>query len=69
MNEMRKALEAGGTVVHIHQVDAKTGKILSQRKSRRREAKRSLQAEGLSGRQIKKLLKQARREEKADRGE
>lgn len=61
-NHLRHAAAAGATL-RMFKVTAKTPQLVSTR----RQAKKALQAQGLSGRQIRKLRKQARREERVRR--
>jgi hypothetical protein len=61
VNQLRKAAEAGARVVRIVQKDPKSGKVLTQRVNVRRREEREM---GLSGRQLRKLRKEARREER-----
>lgn len=69
MNHLRKAAEAGAAVMVLVQKDVKTGQVLAQRHNAARQAKKAFQAQGLSGRQIRKLRQQARREEAARRAD
>lgn len=64
MNHARRAAEAGAARI-ILQRDLKSGEILTERRNDRRQAKKAFKAQGLSGRQIRKLIKEARRAQRA----
>lgn len=68
MNNVRKAFDAGATVHRLVPVDAE-GKKLGQLVNPKRQAKNKLKAAGLSGRQIKRLLREARRTQRPAPGD